>query len=413
MVKIFLFLIGFSYTLSLIGQEIGVKEIIISSRDNPVLKAQQNTIDYLNNKSFRLPFFDKITLRLRTQGLYYQPHQYQLNFKNNSIAMMRAQYKSSLVLKDIENYEYQIINLKEYKDRYNAIVDVYFQNRKDTLLLELTSLLNDKKKYFIQEVSMGASTKFDFIVEIDDDLFKYKAETIQNKENNTESLILLSILTGKQIAKVNFDDFISLDKIIFTMNQISEESTETLEMRKKKLEIGLQDWKRKSLIRENYKILNNWQVSYEDSLSKNDFLETRINIGVSLLIPVPNTNKIKIQNAKLDVLSAEKKYAEEKFETAIKMKELQLKLNKEWKMILAQKNQLNEFNVMYDISKLASQSGIDAYFLYKVKSAQLKKRYEIEKNLNNVYKTYIELMDVTGSLGLKNCLSNGLEELSN
>ncbi len=413
MVKIFLFLIGFSYTLSLIGQEIGVKEIIISSRDNPVLKAQQNTIDYLNNKSFRLPFFDKITLRLRTQGLYYQPHQYQLNFKNNSIAMMRAQYKSSLVLKDIENYEYQIINLKEYKDRYNAIVDVYFQNRKDTLLLELTSLLNDKKKYFIQEVSMGASTKFDFIVEIDDDLFKYKAETIQNKENNTESLILLSILTGKQIAKVNFDDFISLDKIIFTMNQLSEESTETLEMRKKKLEIGLQDWKRKSLIRENYKILNNWQVSYEDSLSKNDFLETRINIGVSLLIPVPNTNKIKIQNAKLDVLSAEKKYAEEKFETAIKMKELQLKLNKEWKMILAQKNQLNEFNVMYDISKLASQSGIDAYFLYKVKSAQLKKRYEIEKNLNNVYKTYIELMDVTGSLGLKNCLSNGLEELSN
>ena len=413
MAKIFLFLIGFSFSLSLIGQEMGVKEIIISSRDNPVLKAQQNTIDYLNNKSFRLPFFDKISLRLRTQGLYYQPHQYQLSFKNNSIGMMRAQYRGSLVLKDIENYEYQIINLKEYKDRYDAIVDIYFQNRKDTLLLELTSLLNDKKKYFIQEVSIGASTKFDNIVEIDEDLFKYKAESLQNRENNTESLNLLSILTGKQISKVNFVDFISLDKIIFTMNQLSEETTETLEMRKKKLEIGLKDWKRKSLIRENYKILNNWQISYEDSLSKNDFLQTRINIGVSLLIPVPNSNKIKIQNAKLDVLSAEKEYAEAKFETAIDIKELQLKLNKEWKMILAQKNQLNEYNAMYDITKLASQPGIDAYFLYKVKSVQLKKRYEIEKNLNNVYKTYIELMDVTGSLGLKNCLSDGLEELSN
>ena len=115
----------------------------------------------------------------------------------------------------------------------------------------------------------------------------------------------------------------------------------------------------------------------------------------------------------MDVLSAEKEYAEAKFETAIDIKELQLKLNKEWKMILAQKNQLNEYNAMYDITKLASQPGLDAYFLYKVKSVQLKKRYEIEKNLNNVYKTYIELMDVTGSLGLKNCLSDGLEELSN
>lgn len=409
--KLLFYFLWMSIATIVVGQEVTMKEILLSKPENKLMQAQQNTLDYLNQKSFRLPFFDQISLRLNTEGLYYRPHSYQLRFKNNSIGMMRAQYKSSLVRKEIEQVEYDLINQSGYADRYFILLDLYFLERKEQLINELGRVLQDKKNYFIKEVSLGINPKVEDILEIDEDIIKNETEKLIIQEELKASKNGLSGITGKSIERVNFNDFISLENAQANASGIIQNIDESTLLRKRKMEIALNEWKRKSVIRSNYNLLNFWSVEYQDSLRKNDLLETRISFGLALNIPVPNSNKIKIQQAKLDVLEAEKKYEEEKLKLARVLEGLKAKLKREWSATQIQKKQQEEFNKLYDFQKIADKTATTPYFLYKIKTIDLKKQLEIENSLSKYFKTYIELMDQLGVLYKKNCLSAHLEEL--
>lgn len=404
-----LLLICYTYRAS--GQEITMKEFLLLKSENKWLQAQENTLSYLNNKSFRLPFFDQISLRLNSEGLYYQPHSYQLRFKNNSIAMMRAQYKSSIVRKEIEQAEYDLINQTGYADRYALLADLFFLERKEQLLSDLGKVLKDKKNYFVKEVTAGTNVKVEDILEIDEDILKNETEILIAQEELKTAKNVLSALMGKTIEKVNFNDFISMEQAQANVAGMTQNLDESVLLRKRKMEIELNEWKRKSAIRSNYNLLNFWSVEYQDSLKKNDLLETRISFGLAINIPVPNSNKIKIQNAKLDVLEAEKKYEEDKLKLSKGLESLKAKFKREWSSITIQKRQHEEFTKLYDIDKMKDKTAISPYFLYKIKTIDLKKKLEIENSVSKSFKTYIELMDQLGVLYKKNCLSKSLEEL--
>lgn len=397
-------------TLAAQAQEMTVKEVLLFKKQNALLEAQQNTINYLDNKSFRLPFFDQVSLRLNTEGFYYQPHSYQLRFRNNSIAMMRSQYKGSLVRKQIENIEYDILSQTGFKERYNLLIDLYFQQRKDSMLLELNKVLKDKKNYFVKELSLGLSNKVEDILEIDEDILKTEAEMLINKEDQKLTQALLDELLGKNTT-INFGDFISAEKAQISTEGMTQNIDESALLRKRKMEVELNEWKRKSSIRSNYNLLNFWSVEYQDSLKKNDLLETRISFGLAINIPVPNSNKIKIQNAKLEVLEAEKKYEADKIKLTKNIHEAKIRVKKEWNTISAQKLHLEEFLKIYDMNKLNQQAGMNPYLLYKIKTIELKKKLDIESNTAKSIKAYIDLMDQMGELGKRNCLSNAMEVL--
>ncbi len=393
------------------GQAVTMREILCSKSENKWIQAQQNTLDYLSQKSFRLPFFDQISLRLNTEGLYYQPHSYQFRFRNNSVGMMRAQYKSSIVRKEIEQAEYDLINQSGYADRYYLLADLFFFERKEQLLNALGRVLQDKKNYFIKEVSIGTNTKVEDILEIDEDIFKNETEKLIVQEELKTAKNRLSDMMGKSIENVNFNDFISPENAEANVSEMIQSTDESILLRKRKMEIELNEWKRKSIIRSSYNLLNFWSLEYQDSLRKNDLLETRISFGLALNIPVPNSNKIKMQQAKLDVLEAEKKYEEEKIKVAKTLEGLKVKLKRDWSAAAIQKKQQEEFNKLYDVQKITEKVATNPYFLYKIRTIDLKKQLEIENSLSKYFKTYIELMDQLGILYKKNCLSANLEEL--
>ena len=137
----------------------------------------------------------------------------------------------------------------------------------------------------------------------------------------------------------------------------------------------------------------------------------RISYGVAFKIPIPNSNKLKIQGAKLDILSSEKKYEEEKYKMTKEIIALKLKMKKEWNYINMQKKQLDEFENLYDLNMLMRQPVVNIKLFYKVKVVTVKKKIEIAKSTYVAYKTYVELMDLLGELSQKNCISNSMEVL--
>ena len=267
--------------------------------------------------------------------------------------------------------------------------------------------MTDEKNYFSKSIEInGDVSKLIHIVGLEDDILKAEGNINTFKAELNILKDRLSKLINKEIGDINTEAYIDADKAYLQAEQLSNESNETLILKKRKMEVQLNDWKRKMALREQFRVIDNFGFLYQDSIRKSDIFQQRVSFFVKVNLPLPNTNKIKRQNAQ-----AEKKVEWEKRRLNVSIGMAKDQMKKDWIGYQTAMSLAKKFQQDYNIEQLNKSSASEPRLLFKVKSIQLQRNLNVEESREKFMKTYIKFLEEMGELGHKNYLSNQLEQL--
>lgn len=382
-----------------------IQDVLSSANRN----AFNEKLDYLKTHKMCLPFMEQVTLRLNSEILDYIPHSYAIRFRNNSIAAIVAQRKMHKPTLLVEESENMIVYHEELKLRYEGLIEYYFAIIKERRLDTLKLLLEDKKSLIYKQIELGLNNKIEDIIDIEDDHQKIQSEWEENLLKKIEWSKTLRIWLKDSAAnpQIDFSNIISIDKILAQTSLGSTTNpVENPSILKRQGQIEINTLKEQVLRRNHYNILNFWQISYQDSLKKNDLFDTRISFGVGLNIPFPNSDRLKIQNAHLDRLDAERKYQleKEKFESEIELS--YIKLNTIIQNYTAYKKQIEEFNLKFSAKVMKEKGNTDPLLLLKLKLIETRKSIALAELEYKLLKSYIQWLSKQYKLDEKNYLIN-------
>lgn len=394
------------------AQSMNMHDVLASPVGGSAMEAQQRKLDYLDQHTFYLPFIDQLSVRFNSRMITNVPNSYQVSMRNNSIPMMHAQQESVKVMKALEQVEYDLMKQSDFVEKYQLLTDIYFRQQKIKHLEQLKNALTDEKNYFSKSIEInGDVSKLIHIVGLEDDILKAEGNINTFKEELNILKDRLSKLINKEIGDINTEAYIDADKAYLQAEQLSNESNETLILKKRKMEVQLNDWKRKMALREQFRLIDNFGFLYQDSIKKNDIFQQRVSFFLKINLPLPNTNKIKRQNAQLDVLEAEKKVEWEKRRLNVSIGMAKDQMKKDWIGYQTAASLAKKFQQDYNIEQLNKSSAPEPRLLFKVKSIQLQRNLNVEESREKFMKTYIKFLEEMGELGHKNYLSNQLEQL--
>lgn len=400
-----LFLLSLSIAPGSIIAQYSMQDVISTANQN----AFNEKLDYLKTHKLRLPFLEQVTVRLNSEILDYMPHSYALRFRNNSIAAIVAQRKMLKPTMQIEESENTIVYHDELKLRYEGLVEYYYTNIKEKQLDTLKQLVEDKKALVYKQIELGINNKIEDIIEIEEDNQKIQTELEENQLKKIEwsKTMKYWLKDSSASPKIDFSNIISIDKIrIHTSLGSTADLVENPSILKRRGQIEVNAIKEQVIRRSHYNILNFWQISYQDSLKKNDLFDTRIAFGVGLNIPFPNSDRLKIQNAHLDRLDAERKYQleKDKFETEIELS--LIKLNTLIQNHTAFKKQMDEFNAKFSAKTMKEKGNTDPLLLLKLKLIETRKSIALAELEYKLMKSYVQWLSKQYKLDEKNYLIN-------
>lgn len=411
-VPFFLFMLVSAWNQPGHAQSMSLHDVLVSPVGSAVLEAQQKKIDYLDHHTMNLPWVDQMSIRFNTRILTNIPLSYQFSMRNNSIPMMHAQQESVKALKKLEGVEYDLLMQNDYAEKYQLLTEIYFREQKLFLQEQLKQLLMDEKAYHEKAVGInGDVSKIVHIIGVEDDVLKAEGNINLYREEIKLLQTRLGQLIQKQNIEVNTTGFIEAQTAFLQAEQLSAEANETLILKKRKMEVEISDWKRKMALREQFRIIDNFGFMYQDSIRKNDVFQQRVSFFLKLNLPLPNTNKIKRQNAKLDVLEAEKKYEIEKTKLKVSIGSAKDQMKKEWLGYQTAMAQSSKFEQEYNLEKMYKSGTPEPRLLFKVRTIQLQRKIAVEESREKFMKAYIKYLEQMGELGHKNYLSKDLEKL--
>ncbi|MBK7958070.1 MAG: TolC family protein [Bacteroidetes bacterium] len=400
-----LFLLSISIAPGSVIAQYSMQDVISTANQN----AFNEKLDYLKTHKLRLPFLEQVTVRLNSEILDYMPHSYALRFRNNSIAAIVAQRKMLKPTMQIEESENTIVYHEELKLRYEGLVEYYFTHIKEKQLDTLKQLIEDKKALVYKQIELGINNKIEDIIEIEEDNQKIQSELEENQLKKIEwsKTMKYWLKDSSASPNIDFSNIISIDKIrAHTRLGSTADLVENPSILKRRGQIEVNAIKEQVIRRSHYNILNFWQISYQDSLKKNDLFDTRIAFGVGLNIPFPNSDRLKIQNAHLDRLDAERKYQleKDKFETEIELS--LIKLNTLIQNHTAFKKQMDEFNAKFSAKTMKEKGNTDPLLLLKLKLIETRKSIALAELEYKLMKSYVQWLSKQYKLDEKNYLIN-------
>lgn len=349
----------------------------------------QDNLDFLNNKAKGMPFIGKYEFRTETDEMELAQQQYQFRFDLNSRDERKAYDK--ILAANAEKYSLfqSVQELDLLEEKYSNIIDLYFNQKEMELIQEDLLLLSDKRIVLKKIIENESLIDVNDWLSLENEIFRVQSDSLELGLEKYE--IVYKILgPNREIAKIDDSNFIqietlkkiALDKIndkILHPDQaiaVAEENIANAEYNLEEAEAN--------------KWLEFLQVQY--SAENNLSFQREFSFGTSIVIPNKNNNRVKKNDAILELLESKYKTRREEEEKNRQIKSDEVKL-------IGLINQLEEFKSMVNSQELESMFSsysekkiVSPLVLLDLKRSILKNK---SKQLNfekDIYETYIGLL---------------------
>lgn len=262
-----------------------------------------SNLNFLKNKAGKIPIIENFEFRTETDEFVFDQQEYSMRFDLNSRDERKAYDRVLATNKQLyslmqEEYEADLV-----KRDYQILVDYYFDLLELDLVNQSLSMVNDKKIVLAKLLSNASDVNINNWLSNQDDIVSLVMDSVELEQSLFDSRLQIF---GKEssVRSIVFDDFISIEKLrgvvdsylINGSNTIGSRMA-TVEETKAKAEYALEE-------AETNKWLRFIQVKYQ---ADNDAIfQNELSFGSSINIPTKSTNKVKRNEAALDVW--DKKY---------------------------------------------------------------------------------------------------------
>jgi len=349
----------------------------------------QKNLNFINNEAKGMPFVDRYEFRTETDEMEFERQQYQFRVKFNSSDERKAYDQILSANKDRYSWLQAQFELEVWEERYKNIIDLYFYQKEMDLLGQDLELLSDKKKVLKKILDNETQVDVSEWISNEAEIFDVLSDSL---ELELKKKGILQKLFGRvgQIIELDVFNFIQIQSINRIVAEVENVATQhpdnALVMAEEKLAYAEYNLE----LAEANRWLEFAQIQYksDDDVS----FQKEISLGTSITIPYKNNNRVKKNDAALELL-------EKKYEANIEEEENKKGLFLEEAKIKSLFEQLDDFKVMRENQKLDSMFEsfsedkiVSPLVLIGLKRSILrnaKNQMDIEKD---IYESYINIL---------------------
>jgi hypothetical protein len=371
------------------GQEIWTTDQYLQYKYIDITLPFKENITFLTDKAKGMPLIDNYEFRTETDEMALEQQQFQFRFQFNSNDERKA-YNRILEASKIRYSSLQARYILDFwEERYKNIIDLFFVQKEEVLLSQEYALLLDKKTVLKKLIDNKSQIDVEDWIRNENELFNLKLDSIALALNKNE--ISQKIFnTERSLPELNTSDFIDIEGLRKKVPKLLELTTLHPEKLIAKAEKDLADAEFQLETAEAKKWLNFAQIEYQSD-SKLSF-QREVSIATSITIPSKNNNRVKRNDAMLEILESSYKVQLEEVEN-------ERELRSEKAKFLALLDQFDEFKQLRDdqnlesiYSDFADNKIVSPTILISIKRSMLKnekKQLNLEKD---IYESYINLL---------------------
>ena len=376
------------FSLLLNGQVIWTSDQFLELDQNTINLPYEKNINFIDQAK-GMPFVDRYDFRTETDEMDINQQRYQLRFQLNSRDERKAFDKIMIANKSKYKWLQAQYELDKWEERYNNIIDLYFNQSEMDLVKQDLELLADKKtvlkKILDNEVQVDVG---DWLAN-EAELFKVQSDSMELELNRKE--ISQKLFGPDRLApRLEASDCITVEEMLVIVNSILVDSLSHPDegLAKAEEEVAQAEYQLEEA--ESRKWLEFAQIEYQwdDNLS----FQRELSFGTSISLPSKGNNRAKKNEAALELL--EKNY-ELRLEQEGNKEVLSLAETKMLSLIA----QLESFQSMRRDQKLeetfesyVENRVVSPLILINIKRTILdynKKELELEKD---IYEVYIDIL---------------------
>ena len=408
--NIILLLVVLCYTTILAAQSPATTTGIMKQnieKINKQIPYAANLNFYTSNKQ-KLPRVEEMSFRTESDELEFAQQKYQFRVQFNSRKSRRI--ISHIVHAGKTEYEYRqdLYLLSRLEELNRDIVDWYFLTEKMKVQTEKLILLNDKKTVYQKLLKNTAGFDLDKWLSNEEEIQSTDAILLNASERLRAIAERLSTDSSRDL-NLNFDDWITLDKLRLEVANIFANEVESPEIALSRVDEDLAVAEYELEKAKAKKWFDFAQIEYKGN--KKLPWQREFSVGAAFNIPISSSNRIKKNKAALAVIDS-------KYKTQLKEE----KLAADWQEskdnlshLFAQYDLLDEFITQQKLQETLNSyhngdntlSPINLIDLQQIILRQKSKKLAIKRE---IYLAYVKLLHDSGVLiqtPLKNYLSNG------
>jgi hypothetical protein len=410
---VILVIIG-SCTTSLTAQNtISISDYLRAVKNSNQFKLDSTNVSLLNNYHYNAPLFNSIQLRTESRDLLLKRQEYVIRIKPNSVG---ANSRQKQMFEDrISEYEIetQLSFNNDLEKRYYLLIDFIFTEKSLALFEEKQQQLKDKLTLLSKDIY---NTNFDVkdLIDSEDELLETNLKILNLQETKLNQQALMNDLLNIENMSfhINTEDLIDVQQIIET--NISEtNANDNLAISLEKLKLINLENEMKMEVAESKLVLDYVQAKYG---GKRSFLfDENFSIGVGINIPFLGEAKQKKGDFYYQKLSEESKIAALTQKNNLNRRFAGNSFNLAITNYQTLANQNKESSVSSLLKNYQKMEGVSPLLLLNLKMLQHKKKIEIQKSKQELYKSYIKYLasqDILFQKPLLNFLSINLEPLN-
>ena len=374
---------------------ISVKNFLASSRQQNTLEYQERVASFLENTSHKMPWIEDVEVRSRSHDFDLAQQEYILRVTPNSPRQRWAQkkYHNSTLR---AAYSEKLMLLEEtLLDRYEIAANIYFCNEliqaKKAFIPVFQDRINTLEK-------SGSFSNFDIsdLVRTEDDLYELEMEILELENARSALQAIVGIMTqSPDSLLVDKEDFIKIEdirKVLPELYNFSMEQHPLLQLQKAKIDLLQQEFNVEDAERRN--VLDFVESRFEGK--PDDLIQERVSIGIGLQLPLRGSDKLKLNELKLEQIEATNKESAIEYDLNMERVETINEMESLLKEHALLQQQLSKTRERFSSKKLLELSDATAYTLLRIKESILEKELAIVEKEQEIFETYIDLLHLSG-----------------
>lgn len=376
-------------SVSLTGQESWTTDQYLEFEINDISLPFEENINFLTNKAKGMPFVDNYEFRTETDEMELEQQQFQFRFQFNSREERKAYDKILSATKDRYSWLQSQYELDLWEERYKSVLDLIFLQKEQILIGQEFALLLDKKTVLKKLLDNKNQIDVEDWMGNENEIFNLRLDSIDLDLKKKE--IGQKIFSSDRfLPELDDSNFIQIENLKNRVTDLLEKKTKHPEQEMAIADRNLADAEFQLENAEANKWLNFAQIEYQSD-NKLSF-QKEVSLSTSITIPSKNNNRIKKNDATLDLL-------ERAYKANIKEDENERDIQLEKAKFFDLLNQYDEFKKLREDQNLesiykdfAEKKIVSPTILIGIKRSIVKndkKQLNLEKD---IYESYINLL---------------------
>ena len=394
-----------------IHAQLSTTDILASAKNGEALEFQKKKMEFLKSNGATLPWIDEVDVRTETHDLDWKEQEFAVRVTPNTKKereRQKALQQSNIAINAADE---QILISEYLQERYTLIVDVYHFQKLKKLKENYSALYEDRLQVLRKSMTLP---KFDVndLINAEDEIQELEREIFELDEGLNLARGFVTEWTG-QTSDLQFDEnkFIDIERVMNIARGLRLDPSET-HVKLMKWQLNLEYTLREIDLEkaQDKKWIDFLQLKY-GGRNSTEFREN-FSIGFATTIPLKRVEQLKINELELDRIIQENNYVRIKEELTKSMERTRAEMESQYRLFQLIQKQLDNSQAELVLQQYQKIAGASPIAMLRLKESDLKKRVELFKIQQNIYKLYVSLLDVSGRMGhppLKNYLSKDLE----